>query len=221
MVNLAAASYPVPAQLLSAEGAFIAFVAGVLIDKMGIGGPKVSFITDRIAFICWVAVAAVGFHQAGISELLVGTVTGIFEWLGDLWDVPLWRGGANIAPQILGAVVAMVALGAMLPNRLSRWLGRWVTIQFSHFKQAGPGATMPATGTTRGAAPAAGGGKGILGRVFSGQINYGMVAVAFLVVTASTTVGGWVGGFIDHGVNLCVASVAWATNPIITSVAAS
>lgn len=216
---LAAALPPVPSGLdiLSAEGAFLACVAAILIDKMGIGGSKVTFITDRIAWVIWVAVFKVGFDGTGLTTLLVGLVTGVFTWLGTLWDAPLFRGGANIAPQALGAVVFLVALGAMLPTRASRWVGRFAAIQFAHLRQVGPGAAMSTTGVRPGTtAPARGG--GIMKKVFSGQINYGLVGLALLLVTAATTVGGWVGQQIDWSVDTCVAATAWAVEPIVASI---
>jgi hypothetical protein len=193
--------------IMSPEGAFLTLVLAVLIDTWGIGGAKFAPLFDRLAFIGWVAVFAVGFEGAGLTEMVNGTVNGLFAGVAGLWNAPLWRGAVVIGPQIIGWVVAAVTVGAMLPQRV-RVLGQLSRLQFAHLRQGGSRG-----GAGRGDAT----GGGWVRKLFPGSVNLGLVALALLLVTTTATVHGGIGTAMHWGVNTSVAIAAGIVHPLLAS----
>lgn len=200
-----------------AEVAFLALVLSVMIDTWGIGGPKWAPVFDRLAFVGWIVVWAVGFAGTGLTGLIAGLVTGVFSMIAGLWHAPLFVGAMLIGPQLLAFAVAAVAAGAMVPERW-RFFGHLSRIKFDHLRQAGTNA-MAATGISRAGAPAGPARSGgVLKKLFPGSVNVGMVALALLFVTGATVVEGGLATAMNAGVQKDVQFVVWATHPLIAQI---
>jgi hypothetical protein len=197
-----------------AEVAFITLVLSVLIDCWGIGGPRWAPIFDRLAFLGWIVVWAVGFAGTGLTGLIAGLVTGVFEAIAGLWHAPLFEGGVLVAPHLLAWAVGLIAVGAMAPERW-RFLGHLSKIKFEHLRTAGT-AAMASTGITRAgpAAPVRAGG-GWLRKMFPGSVNFGMVALALLFVTGATVIEGGIASAMNAGVQRDIQFMVWATHPLL------
>lgn len=199
--------------ILQPEGAALIFVFALLVDTWGIGGPKLAPWFDRIAFIGWTAVIAAGFEGAGLTGVVQGLITGMFEALAGVWNAPLFRGLVRIGPQLIGFVVLAVVVGCLVPNRV-KFLGRLSHLEFSHLRQAK--AALVATGAARGTtAPAAPAGKSTFKRLFPGEVNLGLVICAVLLVSIGPMITGGFGGAMRGITTECVILAADATKPIL------
>lgn len=197
-----------------AEVAFITLVLSVLVDTWGVGGPRLSGLFDRLAFLGWIVVWAVGFAGTGLTGLIAGLVTGVFRALAGVWHAPLFEGAVLVAPHLLAWTVAAIAVGAMAPERW-RFLGHLSKIKFEHLRQAGSQA-MAATGIPRAGAPApARAGGGWFRKLFPGSVNFGLVALALLFVTGATVIEGGIASAMNAGVQKDITFMVWATSPLI------
>lgn len=107
---------------------FIVLMLALVIDYMSVGPDS---LRDRIAFLLALAGFRDGFNGSPLDRWTVGMLRDGIQWLLDQTN-GAYIAGASINV-VIGAsvgVLAVYAVGCVLPDRFSGKLGRWAALSF-------------------------------------------------------------------------------------------
>lgn len=115
---------------MSPTGVAVLLLLAFAIDYVSIGP---NWLRDRIAFTMYIAAIYEGFNGSRIDTWTLERLTGTIRWA---LDQPIFTGayivGAS-ASAIVGVSIGatwVYGLGCLLPNKASKRLGRFATINF-------------------------------------------------------------------------------------------
>lgn len=107
---------------------FIVLMLAFVIDYMSIGKDS---LRDRLAFLLAIAGFRDGFDGSPADKWTVGKLSDGIGWLLDQADGAYVAGTSiNIAIGAGVGVLAIYAVGCLLPNKASAKVGRWATLNF-------------------------------------------------------------------------------------------
>lgn len=107
---------------------FIVLMLAFVIDYMSIGKDS---LRDRLAFLLAIAGFRDGFDGSPADKWTVGKLSDGIEWLLDQTNGAYIAGTSiNIAIGAGVGVLAIYAVGCLLPNKASARVGRWATLNF-------------------------------------------------------------------------------------------
>ena len=107
---------------------FIVLALAFVIDYMSIGKDS---LRDRLAFLFAIAGFRDGFNGSPADRWTVGKLSDGIGWLLDQTNGAYIAGASvNIAIGAGVGVLAIYAVGCLLPNKASAKVGRWATLNF-------------------------------------------------------------------------------------------
>ena len=115
---------------MSPTGVAVLLLAAVTIDYVSIGP---NWLRDRIAFTAYIAAIWEGFNGSQIDIWTLERLTGIIRWALDqpfLSGAYIAGASASALVGILIGAVWVYGVGCLLPNKASKRLGRFATINF-------------------------------------------------------------------------------------------
>lgn len=122
---------------MSPTGVFVVFLLALYIDWTSIGPTG---LRDRIAFLLGLAAIREGFNGSTIDKWTVDKLAWVVdqgkEAAGDAYVA------LAVTEKVIGAavgIVALYALGVMLPNRTGKWFGAWARLTFRPATRTQPG----------------------------------------------------------------------------------
>jgi hypothetical protein len=189
---------------MSDAATFIILCAAMLVDVCQL---LFRWLGDRLAFLGYVAAIAAGFANSGLFDTIKGFIDTAFAFPSTVWNIPLTRGMADAGPAALSWIVLILTGAALMPSRWTTLGGRLASLDFADLRglipaRGGPGGQLKGP---PGVAPMPGA-RGVLRRIFGGQVNLGMVGLAVLLIVAGATIhsgaGDFIRGFIAWDVNL-------------------
>lgn len=113
---------------MSPTGVAVLFLLGLVVDYMSIGPNS---IRDRIAFFMYLAAFRQGFNGSPLDNWTVGFLSGLINQLKGMTGSAYVAGA--LTSVLIGAgigVLAIYTVGALMPNKAAKYLGRFASIKF-------------------------------------------------------------------------------------------
>lgn len=107
---------------------FVVLMLAFVIDYMSVGPDS---LRDRAAFLMAIAGFRDGFNESTADEWTVGKLSSAIQWMLDQTDGAYIAGASiNIVIGASVGVLAIYAVGCLLPDRMAGKLGRWSALSF-------------------------------------------------------------------------------------------
>lgn len=114
--------------VMSPTGVAVLLLLALVVDYMSVGPNS---IRDRLAFLMGVAAIREGFNGSPLDAWTVGALSRLIDTLKGMADGAYIAGA--VTSVVLGAgvgVLAIYTVGALLPTKASKRLGRFASINF-------------------------------------------------------------------------------------------
>jgi len=113
---------------MSPTGVAVLLMLALVVDYLSVGPNS---IRDRLAFFLGLAAIREGFNGSPLDNWTVGLLSGVIDQLKHSTGAAYIAGATTSA--VIGAgigVLAIYTVGALLPTKFSKKLGRFATIKF-------------------------------------------------------------------------------------------
>lgn len=113
---------------MTPTGVAVLLLLAIAIDYVSIGP---NWLRDRIAFLMAIAAVYEGFNGSKLDAWTLSRFTGVIEWALDQTDGAYIAGAS--ASAVVGVAIGAVwlyGLGAILPQKASKRLGRFAAVNF-------------------------------------------------------------------------------------------